>query len=1010
MDFTWLQDAKKQSQKNQNRMSFRSPNVRFTGYGPDGVNQPNNPTNLINTTNGPRMLHEGEITVNNSDGSTRVYSQEELKGIEQHGVPGYKCGGKYVKGYRYGGEYKAVPGYQNGGSFTTPGRVSPIQPIKNPNIKLPDNRTPFEIPKKIGTPDIGQTKIPDVTTGPFVPGRKKMNIPTIKPQKDINVGGKIPFKIDPIVPDKDIDVSGKIPFQIQNIQPTDPIAQGIGFQEDPIQQTDTGPVIGQGDIGFQEDVSYPVEPTIPDQGQITDPNQYQEWFDQAIQHYQNILQNGNPAQRAEAQRYLDQLAARQATSQQALGQRLAQQGITGPESRTAQLMAGRQAGQEYAQAIGDVGVAALQARDNAANQMANLAMQGMGFQQGQEEFEWNKETWNKQFDFAMQKYGDQEGVRIAQDINSGMTFDQIRQKYPNVTLEDYESMKKFSTMGFAQQQWLEGNRQWQAQMDFAKEQYGDQQGGRLYDAIARGMTYSQIQDMFPDLNVTMEDYMSMREATPIGQSQYNRTMDAVNMLLQAGGEGNYKQAAQMLGNIFPDMDIDFENLISEDNAVEFNSGMEQMSRYIASGMDWWDAKKAMKKDGTFDKLGMNTEEVREMYEKMQLESNPVYQIMNSMPDEMIKEMFPDMEEKEARTMIGKLALFGGIKMNDDGSFDVDQELWNKLMNGEDVSGDDDDQQQSGGKTEYRKYAEKIREEGGTPISKEQYKKQKEEYGDIENGKYANYRISALQAGVKEDDIENEKAWKALGRPETHERENIVNDEVFKSWDDEKQFDYFMSNETENVPLNVDMTIQRWKQAGRPKTWSEYTTGADSIYKKHDSFIKDNKFLLDSTQLENLDLNNIKTSKVFGDDPLNIKTSKGGIDVLNLSENSNFDTIADGPDHAFKLRYQAAEKMNKFMSGKKIEIGNENYIFLGANVDWQTEIDVGIVQIEGRPPRLEYYVYDPVKNETKKYIELDNGTVAWETVEMPDKSKTSEALEFIMGNMKKQQEKTKEILG
>jgi hypothetical protein len=77
--------------------------IGYTGAGPDGVVQPNRPTQMVHTPSGPVMFHEGEATVQLPNGGVQVVPQKRLQQMEKGGViPGYKCGG-YVRGMATGG-------------------------------------------------------------------------------------------------------------------------------------------------------------------------------------------------------------------------------------------------------------------------------------------------------------------------------------------------------------------------------------------------------------------------------------------------------------------------------------------------------------------------------------------------------------------------------------------------------------------------------------------------------------------------------------------------------------------------------------------------------------------------------------------------------------------------------------------------------------------------------------------------------------------------------------------
>jgi len=78
--------------------AIQGRDARFTGYGEDGVLQPDKPTDMVETDQGPKMLHEGEMMLTSKDGRMTVIPasmlpQEVLaKFAQSTGTQGYSKG------------------------------------------------------------------------------------------------------------------------------------------------------------------------------------------------------------------------------------------------------------------------------------------------------------------------------------------------------------------------------------------------------------------------------------------------------------------------------------------------------------------------------------------------------------------------------------------------------------------------------------------------------------------------------------------------------------------------------------------------------------------------------------------------------------------------------------------------------------------------------------------------------------------------------------------------------
>lgn len=550
----WLKQKKEQEKKarlqTQNQSTFSAPiGARFqndTGFGPDNILQPNRPTAQFQSQNGPVNVHEGEQLRPGVGNNVNVIPQEQLIREEQlRGTPGFQRGGTF----------QPTGGPDQNIFNQTQNRISPIN-ISDPVDPLQGTQQTQDI-------NVGHPAIPRISTRPRITPQ------TVQRPQDINVGDPIDPNIGNIIP---VNQSQ----QVDPINIPDPVDPNIG--------TGTPVSVTYDPEGNLQDpqVTYPttqssadpvtpdevVDPTVP----TPDESEFSDAVKFSLAQLRKMFEGGSPAQRAAAQRAIDNLKATQATERRVGAQQLAQGRVGGVEARTAQLVQARDAGSQLSEAVAQMGIGDLQVRENALQTMAQIGLQGQQLEQ-------SADQWQQQFDFAKQKYGDQEGQRIFADINSGMTLDQIQEKYPdsNISQGDFDSMQNATPMSQWEKMFGLDKEKFQKQFDFAKEKY-----------------------------------------------DFDKQMSSVNALIQQGGAENFEQASKLFKNMFGE-DIDFSNALSEENSASFNDGMAQMSAYLASGMDWDQALTAMQKDGSFEKLGMMESDVESMYNQMRLQSNPLWQ-------------------------------------------------------------------------------------------------------------------------------------------------------------------------------------------------------------------------------------------------------------------------------------------------------------------------------------------------------------------------------------------------
>jgi len=248
---------------------------------------------------------------------------------------------------------------------------------------------------------------------------------------------------------------------------------------------------------------------------------------------------------------------------------------------------------------------------------------------------------------------------IAQMIGAGASYDMIKKKFPDITLDDYNSMKNFSNMGWQQEMFKE-------QMDWAKEKWGDEQGMQIGNLVNQGWSLKQLQDKFPDLDITQADYDSMVEKSPMGfqkdQWEYNKKVDAFNQLLAQGGADNLNAASDLYNEMFG-TDIDFSNALTEENLEKFNTSYDYMNQAIASGKSFEDWMATAKADGTFDNLNMTETDIKSMYQSMQLQSNPVWQASEQLKLMVEKGLISEDYYEETMAILMK-GIQGGITVSD----------------------------------------------------------------------------------------------------------------------------------------------------------------------------------------------------------------------------------------------------------------------------------------------------------------------------------------------------------
>lgn len=370
-NYPWLKDwkdkAEKKSKFEVTRIAlFGNPlGAQFTGYGEDGKLQPEKPTGMFQSQEGPVMTHEGEAQITYPDGTVEVIpanqlNQNELAKIEN------KTG---MRGAQAGGVFKAA---------MSPTPTPPAKPVNveaKPQVEAPDltmetqNVTPGAITPQTMTatpltPTLAPARPASLITGKEVP-------PAIPTPFEVPsaLGKQTPFKTTPMaktVPEVK-PVATPTPLETMS-----GMAQPLGVQAKSKYATPT-----------------PTEPQKP-----TSPE-----YEQALLRMKKYAGGEDPFSKKIREEERMRLAGEEAAGMGALEQQMAQLGLTGREALTERAMLRREYGAQEVELL-----SALRKGESDRAFAAAMALPGATLAKMQHDL--NKDQWQAQFDFENKKWED----------------------------------------------------------------------------------------------------------------------------------------------------------------------------------------------------------------------------------------------------------------------------------------------------------------------------------------------------------------------------------------------------------------------------------------------------------------------------------------------------------------------------------------------------------------------------------------------------------------------------
>ena len=150
-----------------------------------------------------------------------------------------------------------------------------------------------------------------------------------------------------------------------------------------------------------------------------------------------------------------------------------------------------------------------------------------------------------------------------------------------------------------------------------KTSLGSQQFNDIVDRISKGASLDQIND---DLgtNLNYNDFQNMKALTPAGQQEWERSMTAASMLMQTGSPENIITAAQMYSELFPGVTFDMTQLVDDIGAERFAKGMSDMATVASTFDNWNDALTTVTGLNLAETLGLDNNAMRDLFQGLKI--------------------------------------------------------------------------------------------------------------------------------------------------------------------------------------------------------------------------------------------------------------------------------------------------------------------------------------------------------------------------------------------------------
>ncbi len=137
------------------------------------------------------------------------------------------------------------------------------------------------------------------------------------------------------------------------------------------------------------------------------------------------------------------------------------------------------------------------------------------------------------------------------------------------------------------------------------------------DAINKGSSL-EVANQVSGLNISAADFVTMLNASELGERNWKRMLSAANMLLATPGAENKVAAASIYSNLFEGVNFDFSELITSERQELFTEGLSLMASYVTTNAKFEDVYNAMVNQGIPEMLNMGKEELAQLYNSMRV--------------------------------------------------------------------------------------------------------------------------------------------------------------------------------------------------------------------------------------------------------------------------------------------------------------------------------------------------------------------------------------------------------
>lgn len=158
-------------------------------------------------------------------------------------------------------------------------------------------------------------------------------------------------------------------------------------------------------------------------------------------------------------------------------------------------------------------------------------------------------------------------------------------------------------------------------LDAMRNEFGDSVYASIQTMIDSGSSLSAVNQRLAEQGkrpINSKEFNNMLDATSLGERTWGRQMTAMNMLLSSNDPANIAKVPEEFSKLFPGVDFNVDQLISDIGAEKFATGMADYATLSATFDTWEEARNSAEGLNLIKSMGFDENQAKNLFDSMKV--------------------------------------------------------------------------------------------------------------------------------------------------------------------------------------------------------------------------------------------------------------------------------------------------------------------------------------------------------------------------------------------------------